>query len=115
MNQKISLHRTQRAGSAKETALRRVLAVGAMALAAAYAVGLIFLLVRGGSRLWSLTLHPTPLSGVDNEETMRFVVATCLFGIAAWVVVSIVEPDGERHPRAFGEIVGEGAPRGSGR
>jgi phosphate transport system permease protein len=91
MNQKISLHRTQRAGSAKETALRRVLAVGAMALAAAYAVGLIFLLVRGGSRLWSLTLHPTPLSGVDNEETMRFVVATCLFGIAAWVVLSIVE------------------------
>jgi phosphate transport system permease protein len=91
MSAKISLHRSHRAGSAKEVALKRVLAVGAIALAAAYAAGLLFLLARGGSRLWSLTLYPTPLSGVDNEETMRFVVATCVFGIAAWVVVSILE------------------------
>jgi phosphate transport system permease protein len=91
MSGKISLHRTQRAGSAKEAALRRVLGVGAIALAAAYGAGLLFLLARGGSRLWSLTLYPTPLSGVDNEETMRFVVATCVFGIVAWAVVAVVE------------------------
>jgi phosphate transport system permease protein len=91
MSARISLHRSERAGSAKEVALKRVLGVGAIALAAAYAAGLLFLLVRGGSRLWSLTLYPTPLSGVDNEETMRFVVATCVFGIAAWVVVAVVE------------------------
>jgi phosphate transport system permease protein len=91
MSAKISLHRTQRAGSAKEVALKRILGVCAIALAAAYAGGLLFLLARGGSRLWSLTLYPTPLSGVDNEEAMRFVVATCVFGIAAWLVVSAVE------------------------
>jgi phosphate transport system permease protein len=91
MSAKISLHRTQRAGSAKEAALKRVLGVGALLLASSYAVGLLFLLARGGSRLWSLTLYPTPLAGVDNEEAMRFVVATCVFGIAAWAVVSAVE------------------------
>ncbi|HTB73100.1 MAG TPA: phosphate ABC transporter permease PstA [Polyangiaceae bacterium] len=91
MSGKVSLHRTQRAGSAREAALRRVLGVSAIALAAAYGAGLLFLLARGGSRLWSLTLYPTPLSGVDNEETMRFVVATCVFGIAAWTVVAVVE------------------------
>ncbi len=91
MSGKVSLHRTQRAGSAREAALRRVLGVSAIALAAAYGAGLLFLLARGGSRLWSLTLYPTPLSGVDNEETMRFVVATCVFGIVAWAVVAVVE------------------------
>jgi phosphate transport system permease protein len=91
MNGTPSLHRSKRAGNARETALRQILGVGAILLAAAYAAGLLFLLVRGGSRLWSLTLYPTPLSGVDNEEAMRFVVATCVFGIAAWVVVSVVE------------------------
>jgi phosphate transport system permease protein len=91
MSAKVSLHRTQRAGSAKEAALKRVLGIGAIAIVAAYAAGLLFLLARGGSRLWSLTLYPTPLSGVDNEEAMRFVVATCVFGIAAWMVVTLVE------------------------
>jgi phosphate transport system permease protein len=91
MSAKISLHRTQRAGSAKEAALRRILGVGALLIAVAYAGGLLFLLARGGSRLWSLTLYPTPLTGVDNEEAMRFVVATCVFGIVAWAVVSVVE------------------------
>jgi len=91
MSAPISLHRSHRAGSAKEVALKRVLGAGAIALAAAYAGGLLFLLARGGSRLWSLTLYPTPLTGVDNEETMRFLVATCVFGTAAWVVVATVE------------------------
>jgi phosphate transport system permease protein len=88
---KVSLHRSQRAGSAREATLKRFLAGGAVALAAAYGAGLVFLLARGGSRLWSLTLYPTPLAGVDNEAMMRLLVAMCVFGIAAWAVVSIVE------------------------
>lgn len=91
MSAKRSLHRSQRAGSAKEVALKRILGVGAVSLASAYAAGLLYLLGRGGSRLWSLTLYPTPLTGVDNEEAMRFVIAACVFGIAAWGVVSLVE------------------------
>jgi phosphate transport system permease protein len=90
MNGRLSLHRTQRTGSAKEAALKRILGVGAIAIAATYAGGLLFLIGRGGSRIWSLTLYPTPLAGVDNEEAMRFVVATCVFGIVAWAVVSAV-------------------------
>jgi phosphate transport system permease protein len=100
MNKGLSLHRTQRAGSAKEAALKYALGVCAVSLAAAYAGGLLFLLARGGSRLWSLTLYPTPLSGVDNEEAMRFVVATCLFGLIAWAIVSTVEAVLERIGRA---------------
>ena len=42
MSAKISLHRTQRAGSAKEAALKRVLGIGALLLASSYAVGLLF-------------------------------------------------------------------------
>jgi phosphate transport system permease protein len=91
MSARVSLHRSSRAGSAREVALKRVLGAGAIALAVAYASGLLFLLARGGSKLWSLTLYPTPLTGVDNEEAMRFLVATCVFGIAAWVVVAAVE------------------------
>jgi phosphate transport system permease protein len=88
MSEAHSLHRTRRAGSAKETVLRRVLAVAAVSLAAVYAAGLLYLVGRGGSKLWSLTLYPTPLAGVQNEEAMRFVAATCFFGIVAYVVVS---------------------------
>ncbi len=90
MTARHALHRTQRRGSAKEAALKRILGVGAIALACTYAAVLLYLLARGGSRLWSLTLYATPLSGVDNEEAMRFGVAACLFGIAAWLAVSVV-------------------------
>jgi phosphate transport system permease protein len=86
-----SLHRTQRAGSAREAALKRILGIGAFALATAYGGALLYLLGRGGARLWSLTLYPTPLAGVDNEEAMRFVVAASVFGITAWIVASIVQ------------------------
>jgi phosphate transport system permease protein len=88
MSEGHSLHRTRRAGSAQETVLRRVLAVAAVSLAAVYAAGLLYLVGRGGAKIWSVTVYPTPLAGVQNEETMRFVAATCFFGIAAYVVVS---------------------------
>jgi phosphate transport system permease protein len=90
MSARHALHRTQRRGSAQEAALKRVLGVGAIALVCAYAAGLLYLVVRGGSRLWSLTLYPTPLAGVDNEEAMRFAVATCLFGLVAWLALSAI-------------------------
>ena len=90
MNNVHLLRRTQRRGSANEAALRRVLGVCAIAMALAYALGLVYLLARGGSKLWSLTLHRTPLSGVDNEVAMRCVVAACLFGTLAWLGVSVV-------------------------
>jgi phosphate transport system permease protein len=88
MSEAHSLHRSRRAGSARETVLRRVLAVAAVSLAAVYAAGLLYLVGRGGSKIWSVTVYPTPLAGVQNEEAMRFVAAACFFGLATWVVVS---------------------------
>jgi phosphate transport system permease protein len=85
-----SLDRTRRRGSAKESALKGVLGISAMVLACAYAGGLLYLLGQGGSKLLSLTSHPTPLSGVDNEDAMRFAVAACFFGTAAWLAVLLV-------------------------
>jgi phosphate transport system permease protein len=85
-----SLHRSQRQGSGRERALKAFLGAGAMAVAAAYAFGLLYLLLRGGSKLWSFTSYPTPLSGVDNEEAMRFIVAACVFGLIGWAALSVV-------------------------
>jgi phosphate transport system permease protein len=90
MNAIPSLHRSKRLGSAKEVALKRILGVAAMAVAGAYAFGLLYLLARGGARLWSFTLYPTPLAGVDNEEAMRFVVAASLFGLMGWLLLAVV-------------------------
>lgn len=85
-----SLHRSKRLGSAREVALKRVLGVSAIAVAAAYAFGLVYLLARGGARLWSFTLYPMPLAGVDNEEAMRFVVAASVFGVIGWLLLAVV-------------------------
>jgi phosphate transport system permease protein len=90
MTAKASLHRTRRRGAASEATLRRLLGVGAFGLAAAYAAGLLYLLGRGGSRIWSMTAYATPLSGIDNEEAMRFVVAFCLFGLVGRAALSLV-------------------------
>jgi phosphate transport system permease protein len=90
MTAKASLHRTQRQGAGSEATLRRLLGIGAFALASVYAAGLLYLVVRGGSRLWSMTVYPTPLAGIDNEEAMRFVVAACMFGMLGWAALSIV-------------------------
>ena len=84
-----SLHRSQRQGSAREVALKRVLGVGALLVALAYSFGLLYLVARGGARLWSFTLYPTPLAGVDNEEVMRFVVAASVFGVVGWLALSL--------------------------
>ncbi len=109
MTVKAVLHRSQRAGAAKEAAMRRVLGAGAVAMAAVYGLGLVYLLLRGGSRLWSLTVYPTPLNGVDNEDAMRFVVASCMFGLLAWGVVSGLEAlfarlGGPVIPRRVGQL-----------
>ena len=90
MNAIPSLHRSKRLGSSKEVALKRILGVAAIAVACAYAFGLLYLLARGGARLWSFTLYPTPLAGVDNEEAMRFVVAASLFGLVGWLLLVVV-------------------------
>jgi phosphate transport system permease protein len=94
-----SLHRSQRQGSAREVALKRVLGVGALLVALAYSFGLLYLVARGGARLWSFTLYPTPLAGVDNEEVMRFVVAASLFGVVGWLALSLVRTVLERLER----------------
>jgi phosphate transport system permease protein len=90
MTAKASLHRTQRQGAGTEATLRRLLGVGAFALASTYAAGLLYLIGRGGSRLWSMTVYPTPLAGIDNEEAMRFVVAGCMFGMLGWAALTLV-------------------------
>jgi phosphate transport system permease protein len=84
------LHKSQRSGAGTEAALKRALGISAFALAAVYAAGLVYLLARGGSRLWSLTSYPTPLAGVDNEEAMRFIVAASLFGLFGWSLMALV-------------------------
>jgi phosphate transport system permease protein len=85
-----ALRRTQRRGSAKEATLKTILGASAILLAAAYATGLVFLLIRGGSKIASLTAYPTPSSGVENEGAMRFVIAACFFGTIAWLAASLV-------------------------
>ncbi len=92
MSAKRSLHRSQRAGSAKEVALKRILGRrGRLRWRPRTPQGSFTCSGGAVQRLWSLTLYPTPLTGVDNEEAMRFVIAACVFGIAAWGVVSLVE------------------------
>jgi phosphate transport system permease protein len=84
-----SLHRTRRAGSSREQALKLGLGISSTALACAYAGTLGYLLLRGGSKLAEFALYPVPLAGVDHEELMRFLVAALVFGGLAWVLVSL--------------------------
>ncbi|HZU84275.1 MAG TPA: phosphate ABC transporter permease PstA [Polyangiaceae bacterium] len=84
------MHRSRRAGSAVERALLGALGAGATVFAVGYAFALVFLVLRGGAKIASFALYPTPLAGVDNEEGMRFVVAACVFGVIAWGVVALV-------------------------
>jgi phosphate transport system permease protein len=85
--QRLSVHVSQRPGSRRETGLRRVLGAGALVFAAAYGLCLVYLVVRGATKIASFTTYPTPLAGVDNEEAMRAVVAAFVFGIIAWCAV----------------------------
>jgi phosphate transport system permease protein len=67
-----------------------VLALGGtgLALGGAYLFSLLFLLFRGGWRIFSFTSYATPLEGIEGEDRMRFVLAAGFFGAVAWAVVS---------------------------
>jgi phosphate transport system permease protein len=60
-----------------------------MALAVGYAGTLIYLLVRGATKVASFTLYATPTNGIDNEETARFLIAVCIFGAGAWGLMAL--------------------------
>jgi len=103
----LALH--TRRGHGTERFILRALAVGALAIAAAYAFALLFLLVRGGMRVVSFTSYATPLDGIEGEERMRFGLAATLFAAAAWavsssakrLVPSLESRAGRRGSRAF--------------
>lgn len=80
------LRRGLRRGRLLEEILGRVLASLAILIAVLYAGGLGYLIARGGARLVAFTTFATPLSDVENEDVMRFVLAAGMFGAAAWAV-----------------------------
>jgi phosphate transport system permease protein len=90
---------TERAGRTRERVLLGVLATVSVSLALGYAAALIHLLVQGGAKVVSFTSYAYPLSGVEGEDVMRFVVAGCFFGALAWGLGSVVRGIRER---AFG-------------
>ncbi|MGD0676815.1 MAG: phosphate ABC transporter permease PstA [Polyangiaceae bacterium] len=83
-----SIHRSRRAGSARERALKVVLGLAATTLTVGYAATLLYLFVRGASKMASFTTYASPLAGVDHEEVMRFVVAGFVFGGLSFAVSS---------------------------
>ena len=80
------LRRGMRGGRILEDVLGRLLATIAIAIAVLYGGGLVYLVARGGSRLISFTTIATPLSDVDGEDVMRFVLAAGIFAALAWAV-----------------------------
>ncbi|MDB4938524.1 MAG: Phosphate transport system permease protein PstA [Labilithrix sp.] len=84
------LRRGMRKGRFVEQLLGRVLAVLAASIAALYAGGLVYLVTRGGRRLVAFTTQATPLSDVDGEDVMRFVLASAMFGSLAWAAGVVV-------------------------
>ena len=83
------LARRTRPGSMREVILRRALGAGSLLLAGVYGAGLVFLLIRGGLKIVSLTAYSIPLVGLDGEDAMRFVVALAMFGALGWTLFSI--------------------------
>lgn len=84
------LRRGMRRGRRLETALGRVLAALAVTIAALYAGGLVYLVARGGSRLVAFTTYATPLSDIEGEDVMRFVLAAGIFAALAWAASTLV-------------------------
>ena len=84
------LRRGMRRGRLAEEIAGRVLATLAIAMATLYAGGLPYLVARGGSKLVAFTSFATPLSDVDGEDVMRFVLAAGMFGALAWAVGIVV-------------------------
>ena len=116
MSEISSLHRTRRAGSSREQALKAALGVASTALALAYAGTLAYLLVRGGSKIAAFTLYPVPLRA-STTKRRRALVAALVFGGIAWAVVSLVRFVLERAARwkspAPARRAGDRAPRPS--
>ncbi len=90
------LRRGMRRGRLAEEIAGRVLATLAIAMAALYAGGLLYLVARGGSKLVAFTSFATPLSDVDGEDVMRFVLALGIFGGLAWLAGAVVRKIAER-------------------
>ena len=90
------LQRGMRRGRLGEEVAGRVLATLAIAMAALYAAGLLYLLARGGAKLVAFTTFATPLSDVDGEDVMRFVLAVAMFGGFAWAAGAVVRRVVER-------------------
>ena len=90
------LRRGMRRGRLAEEIAGRVLATLAIAMAALYAGGLLYLVARGGSKLVAFTSFATPLSDVDGEDVMRFVLAFGIFGGLAWLAGAVVRKVAER-------------------
>jgi phosphate transport system permease protein len=88
MKEQSSLVPAKRRGSSMERALKAALGLSALSLAAAYGGCLLYLVIRGGSKIVSFTTYPTPLAGVDHEVLMRFVLAAAIFGGIAWGVLA---------------------------
>jgi phosphate transport system permease protein len=74
----------------REQVLKAALGASSMFMVSAYALGLLYLLTRGGGKLISFTSYAYPLSDIEGEGTMRFVVAACVFGALAWGLSSTV-------------------------
>src|SRR5260221_14553404 len=85
-----ALHRDRRRGSAAERALKVGLGIGALLLAAAYLGCLLYLVAKGSAKIASFTMYPMPLSGVEHEGLMRYLVAACVFGVLAWGALALV-------------------------
>jgi phosphate transport system permease protein len=84
------LRRGMRSGRLLEKILGHALLALALAIALFYAGGLVYLVARGGARLVAFTTYATPLSDVDGEDVMRFVLAASIFAGLAWAAGSVV-------------------------
>jgi phosphate transport system permease protein len=77
---------SSRGGRVREQVLKAALGAASMIMVSAYALGLVYLLARGGAKIVSFTSSAYPLSDIEGEGTMRFVVAACVFGAFAWAL-----------------------------
>lgn len=84
------LRRGMRKGRWLEEGLGRILAALAIVIASIYAGGLVYLVLRGGSKLVAFTTYATPLSDIDGEDVMRAVLAAGVFAGLAWAASVVV-------------------------
>ncbi len=99
MSEPNSLHRSQRLGSGLESAMRRLLGAGAILLAAGYGSCLVYLVSRGAMKVVAFTSFPSPLTGVENEDVMRFIVAMGVFGGLGWGAMALLRAIASRFHR----------------